>query len=220
MNSSRTAVAADRLEVDEALDQVLERIDVERIEIVGRQQPRHRAEPQALARNERKQPLDHAALQIGQVAVDAHRAPEIGEPRPRLVRPPAIEPVGEHDGIDRAGRGAGNALDLEAAVVEQLIEHAPGEGAMRAAALQREVDPPAPPFGCAPERPRRRPGTPARRRAERPRNQICEQNWKHARIDCGVRISVEGVLECGEEIVALQYEIMAVQQEAKYDEFG
>ena len=63
----------------------------------------------------------------------------------RLVGPAAGEPVGEHDRIDRACRGAGNALDLEPAIVEQLVEHAPGEGAVRAAALQRQIDPLAPP---------------------------------------------------------------------------
>ncbi len=31
-------------------------------------------------------------------------------------------------------------IDTEAAVVEEMIEHAPGEGAMRAAALQRQAD--------------------------------------------------------------------------------
>src|SRR5690606_3475395 len=38
------------------------------------------------------------------------------------------------------GRGAGNAFDLQPLLLEQAVEHAPGEGAMGAAALQGQVD--------------------------------------------------------------------------------
>ena len=134
-------LAADFLEVDETADDVLERIDVERVEIVGRPEPRQRAEPQALARHEGEQPLDHATLQVRQMAVAAHRAPELGKAGARLLRSTAHQSVGEHCGVERARRGAGNALDLEPAVGEQLIEHAPGKRAVCAAALQREIDP-------------------------------------------------------------------------------
>ena len=48
--------------------------------------------------------------------------------------------VGQHRGVHGAGRGPGNAVDLEPRLFEQAIEHAPGEGAMRAAALEREID--------------------------------------------------------------------------------
>ena len=46
----------------------------------------------------------------------------------------------ERGGVHRAGRGGGDALDLDVVVLEQPVERAPGEGAVRAAALQREVD--------------------------------------------------------------------------------
>ncbi len=133
------AVAPDRLEIDEALDQVLQRIDVERVEIVRRPEARERAEPRGL-RGEREQPVDHAALQVRQMAVDAHRAPELGEPLPRVLGAAAREAVGDERRVDRARRGPGDALDLEPAVGQNLVEHAPGEGAVCAAALQREVD--------------------------------------------------------------------------------
>ena len=42
--------------------------------------------------------------------------------------------------IDGAGAGAADALDVDLVVLEQPVEHAPGEGAMGAAALQREID--------------------------------------------------------------------------------
>src|SRR5262249_10494144 len=79
-------------------------------------------------------------------------------------------------------RRAGDAFDLDAAVVEQLIEHAPGERAMRAAALQRQIDR----LDAALARSPRRLPPPARRaRRERVGNEICEQNGKHSRIRCG-----------------------------------
>ena len=137
-------VGAQTFEIDKALDQILERIDVERVEVIGRQIFRPGVEPvegrRILVRQQREQPVGHRALQRRQVAADACRAPEIGEPLARLVGSAALEAVGEHHRVDRAGRGAGNALDREPPVLQQMIEHAPGEGAMRAAALQREVD--------------------------------------------------------------------------------
>ena len=194
-------VAADRLEVDEAFDHVLERIDVERVEIIRRQHARHRAEPQPLARDEREQALDHAALQVGQVAVDAHRAPEIGQPLARLVGSPAREPVGQHDRVDRARRSAGNTLDLEAAVVEQLVEDAPGERAVGAAALQPEIDGFAPPFPHP-----SRPPLPARRGAS---GHAPESRGLRARLEtftpCRCEAPRRWGTQCGDGIAAMQY---------------
>ena len=48
--------------------------------------------------------------------------------------------IDQHGGVHRAGRGAGNAVDLQPGLLEQAIENAPGKGAVRAAALQREID--------------------------------------------------------------------------------
>jgi len=115
------------------------------------------------------------------MAVDADRAPEIGEPLACLVRPAAGEPVGEHDRVHRSRRRAGNAFDLDAAVVEQLIEHAPGERAVRAAALQGEIDRLGAPLPLA-RSPRWRHAPRRTARRERVGNEICEQNGKHSRI--------------------------------------
>ena len=59
--------------------------------------------------------------------------------------------VGEDRGVHRPGRGAGDRLDLDPGLLEQPVEHAPGEGAVRPAALQRQVHQHRRP------RPRRRP---------------------------------------------------------------
>ena len=143
-NSCRVLPRADRLEIDEAFEQVLQRVDVERIEVVGREILRHRLDPDAhrriFQRQEREQPVDRLALHVWQSAAEAGRAPEIGKALARFLSPAAHQSVGQQHGIDRAGRGAGDAFDLEPAVFQQMIEHAPGEGAVRAAALQREID--------------------------------------------------------------------------------
>ena len=67
--------------------------------------------------------------------------------------------VGEHDGVDAAGAGRGDAVEADPSVFEQAVEHAPGEGAVTAAALERQVDRllfgngrarlESPDFGCA-----------------------------------------------------------------------
>src|SRR5262249_57078712 len=108
------------------------------------------------------------------------------------------------------------AFDLDSAVVEQLIEHAPGERAMRTAALQRQIDR----LGAALARSPRRLPTPARRaRRERVGNEICEQNGKHSRMSVPGRFG-KGFVQCGDDIAALQYQIMAVQQEQKMSKTG
>src|SRR3954464_14444934 len=50
------------------------------------------------------------------------------------------EPVGEYDSIHRAGAGGADAIDLDARVLEQPIQHAPSEGPMGTSALEREID--------------------------------------------------------------------------------
>src|SRR4029077_173284 len=57
-----------------------------------------------------------------------------------LVAAAAAHAVGEHRGVHRAGRGAGDRFDLDALVLEQPVEHAPGVGAVRAAALEGKID--------------------------------------------------------------------------------
>ncbi|MSP47076.1 MAG: hypothetical protein EXQ83_14810 [Xanthobacteraceae bacterium] len=123
---------------------VFERIDVERVDVVGREIARHRVEPglhrPAGDRKEREQPFGDGAIESRHVAVAACRAPEIPEALARLRRPAAGEAVGHHHRIERAGGRAGNSLDFDPPVLQQFVEHAPSERAMRAAAQQREVD--------------------------------------------------------------------------------
>ena len=74
-------------------------------------------------------------------ALVADRAPEIREAlaaRPRA--PPSSQPSASTTAFIAPALVPVMRLDLEAPVLEERVEHAPGEGAMRAAALQREID--------------------------------------------------------------------------------
>src|SRR5215475_7621559 len=55
------------------------------------------------------------------------------------VRPPESNPS-EHDGIHGAGAGTADGDVVQTALVEQTIENAPGEGTVRTAALQCQID--------------------------------------------------------------------------------
>jgi hypothetical protein len=57
------------------------------------------------------------------------------------LRLPRARPAFTAAPFKRPGGGAGNARDLDLVALQQPVEHAPGKGPVRAAALQREVDP-------------------------------------------------------------------------------
>ena len=62
------------------------------------------------------------------------------ERRTRALRAALHEAADEHRRVHGARRCAGNCLDLEPRLLKQSVEHAPGERAMRAPALQGEID--------------------------------------------------------------------------------
>jgi hypothetical protein len=71
----------------------------------------------------------------------------VGDPPPeRLERiscaggPAFLMPVDQHRSIHRARGCARDAVDLEPGLLEQAVEHAPGECAVRPAALQSKID--------------------------------------------------------------------------------
>ena len=86
-------IGAQCFEIDKALDQVLQRINIERIDVVGREVSRQGIDPglyrRALERGERQQPLHDRALQCRKIAGGRCRTPEVGEPLLRLLPPAA-----------------------------------------------------------------------------------------------------------------------------------
>src|SRR5580704_1253408 len=56
------------------------------------------------------------------------------------IRPSLGMTVGKHGSIHRAGRSTSDAVDLQPGLLQQPIESTPSKGAVRAAALQSEID--------------------------------------------------------------------------------
>jgi hypothetical protein len=48
--------------------------------------------------------------------------------------------VGQHHGVHRARAGAADGVEFDTFFFEQSIQHAPGEGAVGTASLQRQID--------------------------------------------------------------------------------
>src|SRR3984893_19380670 len=125
------------------------------------------------------------------MAVDAYRTPELRKARSGCLRSAANETIVQHDGVDGASRCAGNPVDLQPAVLEQLIEHAPGERAMGTAALEREIDALSPADARADRRP------PWRRGRSAPPGQQVRKIDEQKREHPGLSISAESARYVG-----------------------
>jgi len=71
--------------------------------------------------------------------------PDMGQILTRSLAPAPAGPAGQarrqSRPVQRPGRSAADAPDLDSRLVQQPIQNTPGKGAMRAAALQGQVDP-------------------------------------------------------------------------------
>jgi len=84
--------------------------------------------------------VERRALERAQRGGPRYPLPEILQRGARAFGAVRGIAVDQHRGIHRARRGPGDPLDAQPRLLEQAVEHAPGERAVRAAALQREVD--------------------------------------------------------------------------------
>ena len=140
-NLRRTAEAA---EIDRALEKLADRGEVQRIELKGENN-----------RVIRSKPTYRKGISVFSPKASARRAAAAAGCSEPLRSPPATSPRAcsarrgtsvaqagrESDRIQRPGAGAAHAVEAQTPVLEKPIEHAPGKRAVRAAALQREVDP-------------------------------------------------------------------------------
>ena len=132
------------LEIDQLGKNLAQGILAHRIEVVGRHQARHEIHRDIDRRRiERPAAEDH----VERPALERAEAGGVGDPPPegleRLARaggPALLMAVDQHRRVHRPRRRAGDAVDLEPGLFQKAIENAPGEGAMRAAALQRHID--------------------------------------------------------------------------------
>ena len=128
---------AQALEIDLLGERLAQRVDVERVRHVGA--GREHLGPEfghRIALPQVEQPADEVALRRPEIAVEADLAPEPLQPLPSAVRPALQPAVDHHDAVHRSGACPGHRLEGQAPVLDQRVEHAPGEGPVRAAALQ------------------------------------------------------------------------------------
>ena len=111
---------------------------------VGRDQPRHQVHGdeawRVVERPVAAQPVERRALERAEGRRARHPPPEVLERSAGGLAAADGHAMGEDRGVHRAGRGAGDRLDLDPGLLQQPVEHAPGQGAVRSAALQRQVD--------------------------------------------------------------------------------
>ena len=115
-----------------------------RVHIIGRHQPAHQVEHDiAGGRVERPavhQAVERRALDRAEAGGFRDAAP-IGVERLAGARGAILHVAADENGsVHRPRRGAGNGFDLQPGLFEQTVQHAPGERAMGAAALQSQVD--------------------------------------------------------------------------------
>ena len=138
----RTA-AAQAVEIDHLLEQGPQRIVVPGIELIGREHAGHEVEEDVdggmLEPMVAGGPVVPRGLQTAPLCQARDPLPEVRERGRRARAPTDGETVGEHDRVHSAGTGRADAVDLEPRLLHEPVEHAPGEGAMGAAALQREI---------------------------------------------------------------------------------
>ena len=136
-----------RLKIHQPGQQLAQRVDIERIGLIGRQKLIENAQ-KLLATRQRRSPehLAHAAH-------GAHTFPELlqglasqlatqvaGVVHLLFLRGGLCKAVGQYHSVHRAGAGAADALEDQVIVFQQRIQNPPGQRAMRAAPLQSEVD--------------------------------------------------------------------------------
>ena len=141
----RRLAALHTVEIDQRLEEVAERVDVERIEPVGRGE---RAQGAGTRRKdcieERQKPMISSSDLASGLDLAARRGSTRIQNSCSRSRAPSLPPRSKPSTITTAfiapALVPGDRVEAEPAILEELVDHAPGEGAMGAAALEREVD--------------------------------------------------------------------------------
>ena len=136
--------AREPLEIDAMRENVAQRIGVHRVQLIGREHARHQIHGDEsrgiIERPTSEQHIERRALEGAELGGLRHFPPERLQARAGAIG--AVRGITiDHDGaVHGSGRGARDTIEAKPVLLQQAVEHAPGEGAMRAAALQREVD--------------------------------------------------------------------------------
>ena len=122
---------AESREVHGVLQQGAEGIQVQRIELIGRDHAGHDVEGDLAGA---------AATQRREARGVGRSAPQGLQLGPGALRPVFQEAGCQGDGIEGAGAGAADPVEAGPAVLQEAVQHAPGEGAVGTAALKRQVE--------------------------------------------------------------------------------
>jgi hypothetical protein len=135
--------ASQTLEIDVVFQHGSQRIEVERIELIWRKRADQRVEHPVRRRlfdrdggAERIVQRTHGIPLLSRLG---NRFPECGQAFAGDIAVAAHHRVGDHHRIHRAGAGRADRFDVDTAVFEHRVEHAPRERTVRAAALQGEI---------------------------------------------------------------------------------
>jgi hypothetical protein len=132
------------LEIDHLGKDLAQGILAHGIDVVGRHQARHEIHRDIHGRRiERPAPEQHverAALERAETGGVRDPPPERAKRVTRAGSPAQLMAVDQHRGVHCARRGAGDAVDRKPGLLQQAVEHAPGEGAVRPASLQGKID--------------------------------------------------------------------------------
>src|SRR5215213_10055847 len=112
MKISTSVAARTRSKVDEHVDLVPQRIDVERVGLVWTEASGDHVRP-GLAAPEAQHQVEESALGRGKGRADASRAPEGFELAARPVDPALQPALHQYDGVHGAGARTGDRFDAE-----------------------------------------------------------------------------------------------------------
>jgi len=130
--------------IDDLGEMVAQRVEVERIELIGAGKICQRFEPEIggrRAEGERSEiGVEKLALDGRQGAFLADREPEVMELATGALAPVIDEPLGERHRVHRPRARAADRLDIEPVILEKEVEHAPRIGAVRPSPLQSKID--------------------------------------------------------------------------------
>ncbi len=143
MHRDRLA-AVDIVEIHQACHQIAQRIQLHRVQLIGRHHPGEPFKKQIARRGIQAEPSQHpvkrAALQRRGQRRPADCTPERFQCGPRPVGTAALEPVGQHGGVHGTGAGAADLGDLQPVVLQEPVQNAPGQRPVRPTALKRQID--------------------------------------------------------------------------------
>ncbi len=143
MHRDRLA-AVDVVEIHLCIKHILQRVEAQRVQLIGRKHPAealgHQIGGRLVQTEAAQNPVQRAALHRREKRLGADRPPEGFERRARTLPPAAFNAIGQNHGIHRPGAGAADLGDGQPLILQQPVQHTPCQRAVRTTALKRQID--------------------------------------------------------------------------------